>query len=443
MARKAQPVALPEDIDVTSLSEQQLRIYKLAREHQTVNDIAAELGVAPGTVKRYISRIRSKVKNSDVGRVAPRVKSAPKPESLGLNEDEMAHLTGQQSKVVYLTQRGASVKDAAKVLGISVGTAKGYLHRQRYGKSAPASAVKKGYIKDLPAEEREKIMAVGPEKIDPGTAAFAFQTLVEGDRLNRKDLCALAREHMGGWQAKKALIGAHAQAFKVLAVGSRTPLIKVSSPAVKKMMSDVLANHFVQMTDNIWRPRTGNAHNIFNAEFQLRSQQLLAGAKAEDREDGHYDLIIPDEDKKGIAVRPMPEGLPALTAGITVSGAPAGKQARVGEVARVFEGQEIVMRVAREKVKAKRTLFTWGKGKTKEVYECDGTCFVRGGDEVGVSEDGTTLTIRKWVEGKPELKIVKLTDFEPDVIADMAARLLVGKECTIWYRGKLYHCLQT
>lgn len=437
MPRKPQVIKLPDE-EPSGLSEQQRAIYRMAKEGKKAAEIAEALRTTRDNVDHQLQKIRKKTDNLTKS-VTPRVKSTLQPD-LGMDEDEFNQLAGNQVKVIYLTQRGKSVADAARVIGIEPGTARQYLFKARHGKGMAASAVKTGYIRDLPEEERQKIMAVEPEKIDPVTAAFAFKTLVEGDTLNRKDLCALARERMGGWQAKKALIGAHAQAFKVLAVGSRTPLIKVSSPAVKRMMQDVLTAHFSQMTDEIWRPRTGNANSIFNQEFNLRSRDLLAGSKVEAQGDGHYTLIIPDEDKKGIVVRPMPEGFSALAAAVTATNEPAGKQALVGKVEHFFEDHSVKIKVAGRKVEPQRILFSWGKGKKRETYACQGTCLVRGGDEVGVSEDGTTLTIRKWVEDRPELKLVKLADFDPSAIADMAAKVFVGKECTVWYKAKPYHC---
>lgn len=437
MPRKPQVIKLPDE-EPSGLSEQQRAIYRMAKEGKKAAEIAEALRTTRDNVDHQLQKIRKKTDNLTKS-VTPRVKSTLQPD-LGMDEDEFNQLAGNQAKVIYLTQRGKSVADAARVIGIEPGTARQYLFKARHGKGAAASPVKTGYIRDLPEEEREKIMAVGPETIDPVTAAFAFQALVEGDAVNRKDLCALARERMGGWQAKKVLIGARAQAFKVLAVGSRTPLIKVSSPAVKKMMADVLAEHFSQMTDEVWRPRTGNANQVFEQEFRLRSRDLLAGSNVEPQGNGHYNLIIPDEDKKGIVIRPMPDGLPGLAAGVAVVGRPAGKQALVGVVEHFFEDHSVKIKVAGRPVAPKRTLFSWGKGKKRETYECQGTYLARGGDEVGVSEDGTTLTIRKWVEDRPDLKLVKLTDFDPNTIADMAAKVFVRQECTIWYKGKAYRC---
>lgn len=468
MPRPAKPVEMPE-IDLSDLSEQQQRIYKLAKDGKTPSEIARELGTSANTVRVQLARIRAKescinknlntrvksalcTNNPEPGETKEPsinsinknlntgVKSTLRADDLGLNEDEYAQLTGEQAKVVYLNKKGKRVRDIAKITGLSPNTVSQYLFRAKNGVNGKASPAVTRYIKDLPQEEQERIMAVGPERIDPATAAFAFEALVEREELNQDWLRALARDRIGGWRAKKALIGAHAQAFKVLAAGSRTPLLKVSSRAVRKMMADVLAYHFRQMTDDVWRPVTGNAHGIFYHELVFRARVLLEGCRLEPKGEDEFELVVPEEAEKkwGLVIRPTGYGS-ALVSRIERSKAPQGRARAEGKLelhTKDLKDEQVV--VGGVACKIEDMVFVEGKAGDKKTWITRKPLVFMPGDEGKVV--GNTLVLTGLGESSPGMQVVRFEEFEPARLADLAARVMASFECTVWYKGKAYHC---
>lgn len=460
MPSKPRKIELP-DVDISTLSKQQQKIYQLAQTGKTAIEIAEILQTTRDNIDHQIKKIREKSnltksvktqvkstlhpddlepKNNLTKTVKMQVKSALYSDELGLNDDEYAQLTGQQAKVVYLNKRGKRVKDIAKITGLSPEAVRQHLFQARHGVGGKASPVVTRYIKDLPQEEQERIMAVGPERIDPATAAFAFEALVKREELSHDWLRALARDRIGGWRAKKTLIGAHAQAFKVLAASSRTPLIKVTSRAIRKMMADVLAYHFTQMTDDVWRPVTGNAHSIFYHELVFRARVLLEGCRLEPKGEDEFELVVPERAEKewGLAIRPTGYGS-AVVSRIERGKAPQGRVRAEGKLElrmKNLKDEEVV--VGGVACKIESMVFVEGNAGDKKTWITRKPLVFMPGDEGKVV--GNTLVLTGLSESSPGMQVVRFEEFEPARLADLAARVMASAECTVWYKGKAYHC---
>jgi hypothetical protein len=196
---------------------------------------------------------------------------------LGLNESEFANLSGQQAQLMQLHKQGYRLKDAALLIGVKPETAYVTASRARIGRTTSGSKVVTSDIDDLiktmsPEEKAQthKILATEPEQPDWNAAAFAFNAQMNNKRIDRTHMIALARDGMGDWDAQRALISTRAQAIKILAIGSRIPLLKVNDREVIKLMRDVLTQLFRPLGDNTWQPLQGNAREIYYHQLHSR-----------------------------------------------------------------------------------------------------------------------------------------------------------------------------
>lgn len=146
MPRPAKPVEMPE-IDLSVLSKQQCEIYRMCKEGKTIAEIAKALGISEGSIYQQLARIRAKALRDGF---KDKMKSTIHTEDLELDDEEYAHLTSQQARVVYLKKKGKRVKDIAQIMGLSPGTVSQYLFRAKYGRGNKASPVITRYIKSPP-----------------------------------------------------------------------------------------------------------------------------------------------------------------------------------------------------------------------------------------------------------------------------------------------------
>lgn len=424
IAGRAKPVRLPENEPV-NLSKQQREIYRLGRQGRTIQEIADALRTSRGTVDYQLRKIREKDYHSKNLTTFNQGDNYAQ-NTIGMDDQEFAELSGRQAQLMQLHQQGYKLKDAALAIGIKPETAYVMAHRARKAlvsgnQGKHKQKVKLSYIKDLPKEEQDRIMAVEPERFDPDTAAFAFKTMVvKNERIGQEEMRALAREGLGGWMSKKALIGAHAKSFKVLAAGSRQTLMKVTDKGVRCLMADVLECHFSQLTEDTWCPGDGCAKETFYKELNLRLKLLVeqikeALANGEELGDG-----------VGVLVRRLLDGHPGVAVGARLQ-----KRGIIGPVT----GKGSISRT-----KDKYRVLVDGKGNVVDqyVYSAGKDCWVVSGAEIIKPGDqgeviGTTLVVKN-AANDGTTRLVRLSKFGQEMqerLIEEARKASMPRQCSL------------
>ncbi len=149
MARKGSPPSVPE-AEPPGLSEQQRRIYGLARQGKTVQQITLEMGASEVTVRTQLGRIRDK-DSKGVWLRRQGVKSMLFWQAL--NPEDLDFLTRGQRQVVTLRRAGRSSTEIARVLGLTKAAVRTRLRDAKARLAAWPRAVSDGTEGELPKEE--------------------------------------------------------------------------------------------------------------------------------------------------------------------------------------------------------------------------------------------------------------------------------------------------
>lgn len=253
MAKPARPVLLPE-LDPTDLSEQQRKIYQLAREGKTQQEIARELGTSYQNVKYQLNRMRNKV--SKKGDRKPEGLSLTSEQSEGLSEilEELEGKTGEVAREYF--SEGFSIRQIAQKHRISTSTVKTYLRRTKKRKAESLN----GPVKTMKLEE---IPAYPAAKTIPDPGSWLFKIFVSGEiEDHREALIALASQGLGGMRAKRPLLTARAKIIHQLAIAGRGQgadgpkiLADDGQHPARLLYNDILRNYFRPIAPGRYTPK--------------------------------------------------------------------------------------------------------------------------------------------------------------------------------------------
>ncbi len=292
MPRKALPPLVPEQ-EPPGLSGQQSAIFRLAREGRTVRDISEAISTTDLAVRTQLQRIRQAAFRSETA--SPARLDAPLD---ALTEDEVEHLTGRQREVLLLKRTGHKSADIGAMLGISGGTARCHLRSARNALKASVDpeAAKTYRLDDLPKDDWQRLVQqTSPEAVDRQTTRYIYKALVEGSLV--ADFQTLHRAGLRNHATTKAVLDDRARGIKVLALASRGNLVKISSPAVRLLLRDVLRDYFRQVAPTLYvETRLGAYAQILVPEYNARKHELSPN---QDGDGSEPEILAPLEDSAG------------------------------------------------------------------------------------------------------------------------------------------------
>lgn len=251
MAKPAKPVELPE-IDVRILSEQQKRIYELAKAGKTQEEIGKELGISTGSVKKQISRIKNK---DDKGADTSAPQDTCVSSKLEGFSEILEELEGRQKEIVREYLEGYSIRKIADKRQITRATVQRHLARAKEKLKKPREnlngKVIVGKIEGPIPEEKQTNL------LSPASLLYRYFTgnLPEESEEIREIEKALACQGLGGMKTKKTLLNDRARHINVLAKAGRENwrvFTDEELEALRPLYEDVLRQFFTPLRPSTW-----------------------------------------------------------------------------------------------------------------------------------------------------------------------------------------------
>lgn len=248
-----------EMLAVGVLSPQQKKIYEMFIEGYKAKEISELTGISYETVRTQLKRITKKIKNlTSISEIK--------------DDPDIMHLYGKQQQIPYLKRNGYQIKDAAKVLGTSAGTARPYISRGYKAKNTKASPIRE-YT--LTREEMQEIVRKSEERnkpMSPDLVSMCYSLAMEEKKEKIKLICA-AIFGAGYWEAKKALLDERAKAFRALTTKGHQTYTYIESDA-RKIIPDVIEEYFTHVKDATFRPLNGKAQEALQEIYWERKAML-------------------------------------------------------------------------------------------------------------------------------------------------------------------------
>lgn len=248
-----------EMLAVSVLSPQQKKIYEMYLEGYKAREISNLTGISYETVRTQLKRITRKIRN---------LTSFSEVE----DDPDIMHLYGKQQQIPYLKRNGYQIKDAAKVLGTSAGTARPYINRGYKAKNTKVSSIRE-YT--LTKEEMQEIVRKSKERnkpTSPDLVSMCYSLAMEEKKEKIKLICA-AIFGAGYWEAKKALLDERAKAFRALATKGHQTYTYIESDA-RKIVPDVIEEYFSHVKDDTFKPLNARAQEALQEIYRERKAML-------------------------------------------------------------------------------------------------------------------------------------------------------------------------
>lgn len=431
MAKLARPVLLPE-LDTKDLSEQQKKIYQLAKEGKTQREIARELGTSYDNVRRQLGKIRNNV--TKTGDRKPEGLSLTLEQSEGLSEilEELEGKTGEVAREYF--SGGFSVKQIAQKHHISTSTVKTYLRRAK--KRKPASL--NGPVKTMKLEE---IPTYPTAKTLPAPSSWLFKIFVAGEAEdNREAMMALATQGLGGMRAKKLLLTARARIIHQLAIAGRSQwadgpriLADDGQHPARLLYSDILRNYFRPIAPGRYTPKDNvSAFEFLGRAITERLKTLFPHMKIHLLDRGGVLPKFKIESAEPLQAIAFIRTSPVTKTDQIFKARPFPKESRPGREKREAEGILTAVNPNEGWVRIEDEQYNITSVAVGGIEVLD-MGILRRGDKVEIR--GTTVIVKRW--NAQQGKVNSLVIDEKDIIY-LIGGYFIQSDCLIEYNDKTY-----